>query len=398
MTASRPALDHELVPWLTLFLAPGVGPATFSALLRHYPGPAAVLQRPQHFARLLGEKGLASVRHPDQGRLRRHLDWQHSPGNAIITRNDPRYPPLLAETVNPPPLLFAMGRLELLQKPALAMVGSRNPSPRGRENAFALARLLAGSGYTICSGLALGIDGAAHQGALGQAASTIAVLGTGIDQIYPPRHQQLYQRIGAEGLLLSEFPLATGPHRSRFPRRNRIISGLSAGTIVVEAGLKSGSLITARFAAEQGRDVFAIPGNIHHPGSRGCHQLIKDGAKLVENGADILEELPEYQHPGHSLCQTETRAPRMATAKPGADLSPRERQVLENLDDSPTSVDELINRSGLTTDEVSSILMVLELQGHVSATADQGRYIRLNPDNAGDSYERKCLRSPHVSV
>lgn len=387
--------EDRLTPWLTLFLAPGVGAATFAAILRRCHSPQQALATPRRLQALLPEQALPFVRHPDQSLIRRHLNWQRSPGNAILTLDDPRYPTLLRETANPPPLLFVSGRTELLDRPTLAMVGSRNPSPRGREQACALAAELAGAGFTICSGLALGIDAAAHRGALDRDGGTIAVLGTGIDRIYPGQHLSLYRRIAGQGLLVSEFPLGTGPHRSHFPQRNRIISGLAAGTIVVEASLNSGSLITARLAAEQGREVFAFPGNIHNPTSRGCHVLIREGATLVENSVDILAELPAYQHPERQLCQTNSRADFKATSHGSAKLSATERQVIEKLGDNPTSVDELIIRSGLTADEVSSILLVLELQGYI--TADQGRF-RLNPDHSGDSDERKCVRSPDVPV
>ncbi|MCG6872446.1 MAG: DNA-processing protein DprA, partial [Gammaproteobacteria bacterium] len=266
-----------------------------------------------------------------------------------------------------PLLLFAHGRRACLGAPALAMVGSRNPTPAGTETARAFASYLAGAGLLIVSGLALGIDAAAHSGALAAGGSTIAVLGTGVDRVYPASHHELAHRIAGSGLLLSELPLGSPPRRQHFPARNRLISGLSLGTLVVEASLRSGSLITARLAGEQGREVFAIPGSIHSPQSRGCHALIRQGAKLVETAADVLEELAPL------AAVTPMRAAEPARAAPTDEGLAR---LLELMSFDPVNVDTLVERSGLTAAKVCSMLLTLELQGLVE-NCPGGTYIRL---------------------
>jgi DNA processing protein len=266
------------------------------------------------------------------------------------------YPPQLAQIPDPPLALLVEGRADLLAQPQVAIVGSRNASPSGREIALAMAAALADSGLVVTSGLAEGVDGAAHRGAL-RRGSTIAVLGTGPDRIYPRQHADLAQQIRQHGALVSEQPVGTPPRGFNFPRRNRIISGLSLGVLVVEAGPQSGSLITARQAAEQGREVFAVPGGIHNPLARGCHALIRDGAKLVESVTDILEELPPWAQVGSAP------SPPMATghADPGGN------PVLAYIGDSPVSVDLLVARTGLTVAEVSTMLLTLQLDGLVTA-------------------------------
>ena len=258
-------------------------------------------------------------------------------------------------------MLFARGDVALLQNPQLAIVGSRNPSVVGRETAQEFARTLAASGMTITSGLALGIDAASHQGALDGGGQTVAVFGTGLDRVYPAKNRALAHAIvEAGGVLLSEYPPGTEPLPGNFPRRNRIISGLSLGTLVVEAALRSGSLITARYAVEQGREVFAIPGSIHNPLARGCHQLIRQGAKLVEGARDILEELA----PQLNAILAEPEPPEPSTGPDG-----EHRMLLACMGDGTSSVDQLVERSGLTADAVSSMLLLLELQGYVVSTA-----------------------------
>lgn len=273
------------------------------------------------------------------------------------------------EISDPPPLLFVIGNPDLLQQSQLAMVGSRNPSVDGRENAQAFARELVNQGLVITSGLALGIDAAAHQGALAGDGLTIAVTGTGLDRVYPARHRALAKEIAARGALVSEFPIGTPALAENFPRRNRIISGLSLGTLVVEAAPQSGSLITARLAAEQGREVFAIPGSIHNPLARGCHQLIRQGAKLVESVADILEEIHVTYAPKASVTQDNSQTT--------PDLDDNSLILWSNLGSAPTSVDTLVSRSQLTTEQVSSILLIMELQGWVTS-APGGMYLRVD--------------------
>ena len=282
------------------------------------------------------------------------------------------FPPLLRQIADPPVALFTRGDAALLASPQLAMVGSRNPSVEGRRNAEEFAAYLSRCGLTITSGMALGIDAASHHGALKAGGPTVAVWGTGLDKAYPPRNLDLAEEIAAKGLLVSEFPPGTPPLPTHFPRRNRLISGLSVGTLVVEAANRSGSLITARLASEQGREVFAIPGSIHNPMARGCHRLLREGAKLVESAADILEELAP-------LLKLELPAAEPATdtvsAAPTED--PEYRLLLNSLDFAPTSVDSLVERTGLTPDVVSSMLLMLELQGHVEASPGGG-YSRVN--------------------
>ena len=295
-------------------------------------------------------------------------------GARLITVLDPDYPSLLRQIPDPPAALFARGDVTLLASPQLAMVGSRNPSVEGRRNAEEFAAYLVKCGLTITSGMALGIDAASHRGALKGGGRTVAVWGTGLDKAYPPRNRDLAEGIAAQGLIVSEFPPGTPPLPIHFPRRNRIISGLSVGTLVVEAASRSGSLITARLASEQGREVFAIPGSIHNPMARGCHRLLREGAKLVESAADILEELAPLlgiQTPEVAL----TAAADSAAEAPSED--PEYKLLLNSLDFAPTSVDALVERTGLTPEVVSSMLLMLELQGHVEASPG-GRYSRVH--------------------
>lgn len=295
-------------------------------------------------------------------------------GARLVPVTSPDYPPLLKQISDPPYALFARGDLFLIGAPQLAMVGSRNPSVEGRRNAEEFAEYLAKCGLVITSGMALGIDAASHRGAM-KGGKTVAVWGTGLDRAYPPRNRELAEEILASGgLILSEFPPGTPPLPTHFPRRNRIISGLSVGTLVVEAAKQSGSLITARLASEQGREVFAIPGSIHNPMARGCHRLLRDGAKLVESAADILEELG----PLLGLEPAPMLGAQASTASSeAAPEDPEYKLLLNSLDYAPTSVDALVERTGLTPDVVSSMLLMLELQGHVEASPG-GRYSRVN--------------------
>lgn len=359
------ANDGDLKLWLALLRAPGLGPVGCRELVDHVGSIGTVFRDPPSD---LAPALSAYLRRPDWAAVEADLAWAEGESHHILTLTDPRYPPLLAAVPGAPPVLFVLGDPGLLAYPQLAMVGSRNPTPSGAEAAYAFARHLAGAGLVITSGLALGVDAASHRGALDGPGQTIAVAGTGLDRVYPARHKALAHAIADQGALVSEFPPGTPPLPSHFPRRNRIISGLSAGTLVVEAALGSGSLITARAAVEQGREVFAIPGSIHNPLARGCHRLIRDGAKLVETASDILEELAPQL--------------RAALADAGSidsgddvELEPGSRRLLESLDQAPTPVDLLVERSGLTAEVVSSMLLVLELQGYV-ASAPGGHYIR----------------------
>ncbi|WP_287110650.1 DNA-processing protein DprA [Methylobacillus sp.] len=290
--------------------------------------------------------------------------WLLQPGNHLLTLADACYPQSLLDIPNPPPLLYAKGRLELLKMPSIAVVGSRNASPQGEKNAEEFAAALSRQGVCIVSGMALGIDGAAHKGALQAGGATVAVVGTGLDIVYPARHRALAHQIAEQGLIISEFALGTPSRAQNFPRRNRIISGLSQGCLVVEASLQSGSLITARLAAEQGREVFAIPGSIHSPHAKGCHQLIKQGAKLVESTQDIFEEMKMFPKPIPDAIDTVQPA--------GSVHDP----LLEALGYDPVSLDTLAARSGLTTEHLSAMLLVLELEGKVTSLPG-GRFQRI---------------------
>lgn len=339
-------------------------------LLERYGDPQAVFRAPR---RELADLGLPApaldyLSAPDWPAVERDLAWLEVPDNHLLRLADPAYPALLKEIHDPPPLLFVRGDPAHLARPQLAVVGTRNPTPAGRETAREFAAHLAGAGLTITSGLALGVDAAAHRGALEGDGITLAVLGTGPDRVYPAKHRDLAHAIAARGALVSEFCPGTVVQAEHFPRRNRIISGLSLGVLVVEAAVQSGSLITARQALEQGREVFAIPGSIHNPVARGCHALIRQGAKLVETAADILEELGAL---AGAVAPDRPPAPAAAPA-----LDEDYRRLLDSLGHEPVSVDLLVERCGLTAEAVSSMLLILELQGHVSA-APGGLYSRL---------------------
>jgi DNA processing protein len=307
---------------------------------------------------------------PDQAALRSDLEWIQASGAQLVLLGDADYPPLLAQTSGAPVVLFVLGSATALSSPQLAMVGSRSPTPAGRRTARDFAASFARAGLTITSGLAIGIDAASHEGALLSGGLTVAVFGTGLDQVYPRENTPLAGRVRESGALVSEFPPGTRPIRSNFPRRNRIISGLSLGTVVVEAARKSGSLITAELAAEQGREVFAIPGSIHSPVSRGCHQLIRDGAKLVEEAADVLSEL--------QILFKKEDLRKASSALPGkAALDKEYEMLLDALGFEPATIDVLVARTGLPGESIASMLLILELEGWVAAVPG-GRYGRVS--------------------
>ena len=294
--------------------------------------------------------------------------WLEKPENRIITSDSDDFPELLRLIPDPPTLLYMVGNAEALHMPALSIVGSRNPTRGGNGNAYEFARHLGQSGFCIVSGLAQGIDTSAHEGALAAGAMTVAFLGHGIDRVYPSANRDLAHRISLNGALVSEYPLGSPPRREHFPQRNRLISGLSLGTLVVEAARRSGSLITARLAGEQGREVFAIPGSIHSPLSRGCHQLIKQGAKLVESSDDIVSELGPLA--GHLIqSDADDEKEESKTVEHDADYE----ILLNSMSYDPASADELAENSGLTIDQVSSMLLILELEEKIEALAG-GKY------------------------
>lgn len=357
--------DPGLASWLQLALTPGLGSATFRRLLGKFGLPQAILAQPRReLAAFVSPAALAALDSPEVDRAVAHaLAWSAEPGHAVITLADETYPRLLLEIADPPPILYVRGRAELLQRPALAIVGSRNATRQGEANAQVMAQSLSEAGLTIVSGLALGIDAAAHRGGLAGASSTIAVVGTGIDVIYPARNADLAAEVAQRGLLVSEFALGTAPAGQNFPRRNRLISGLSRGCLVIEAALASGSLITARAAADQGREVFAMPGSIHSPLAKGCHALIKSGAKLVESADDVLAELSGFRPSGYAATTQAMPA--------GADTG-----LLAHMGHDPVDVDSLCARAGMSAERVSSELLRLELDGRVAALPG-GLYQRL---------------------
>lgn len=345
--------------WCALVRTPNLGATAARAMLERHGGPRAAFSARE-----------TKLPEPDWHAIERDLEWLARPAHHLVTLVDPRYPPLLAELPDAPIALFVAGDPALLSLPALAIVGSRNPTTAGAENADAFAAHLAACGLVIVSGLALGIDAAAHRGAL-RGGRTVAVCGTGLDEVYPARHKRLAADIAAAGALVSELPTGCGPQVENFPKRNRIISGLAAGTLVVEAAIRSGSLITARLAAEQGREVFAIPGSIHNPLAKGCHQVIRQGAKLVDSADHILEEL------GALLSFSGSRPEgRSYTGAPSeVSLDQDYEKLLDSMEETPLPIDKLVSRSGLTPDMVSSMLLIMELRGIVES-APGGGYAR----------------------
>jgi len=360
--------------WLTLGLAAGVTGATVATLLERFGSVERAIGASSHelLAAGLSATGVRGLHSPDLEQQTRCTDWLETADCHVINWLDPRYPPLLREISAAPPLLFVRGDVDALSLPQLAIVGSRSLTPGGGETARRFAAHLVQSGFCITSGMALGIDAAAHRAALAAGGRTIAVFGAGPDIIYPREHATLAADIAANGALVSEFAPGCTPRKSTFPRRNRIISGLSLGTLVVEAGLRSGALITARNAAEQGREVFAIPGSIHNPVARGCHQLIRSGAKLVETAADIIEEL-EGMIAGFAATIEQNPDPQALQAELALDSDYEHLLGLMGWD--PADIDTLIIRSGLTAEEVSSMLLILELEGRVEPLTG-GRYVQ----------------------
>ena len=388
---------EELNGWLRLTLTPGVGNDTARRLLAAFGPPDAIFAQPSAALRqLLTSAQVSAMAEPPDGlaeALDSTLAWLAADGQddarrCVVPLGDPRYPAALLRIEDPPPLLYMLGQVPAtdsvpfgapdgtrraqaatptianLYPPAVAMVGSRNPTPQGALNARQFARALREAGLTVVSGLALGIDGAAHEGALEAGhpgLATIAVIGTGIDRVYPSRHRELAHRIASQGLIVSEYPLGTPPLAPNFPKRNRLIAGLSLGTLVVEAATQSGSLITARLAAEQGKEVFAIPGSIHSAQSRGCHQLIRQGAKLVESAQDVLEEL-RLPIPASAI---DNAAAGADSTGDGATFSSEGDALLEALGADPVSLDALQARTGLPTPELQARLLELELEGQV---------------------------------
>ena len=354
-------LDASLASWLTLSQIPGLGNEGLRRLLQAFGSPEAVLQASHSSLsrHIKPAVALAIADGIDDSLLAAVADWLVDPLNRVLTIADAEYPQSLLNTADPPLLLYVKGRLDLLNLPSLAIVGSRNATAQGKRNAEAFAQSASEAGLCVVSGMAQGIDTSAHIGGLHGAGSSIAVVGTGLDKVYPASNRELAHRLAQNGAIVSEFALGTPPLAANFPRRNRIISGLSLGCLVVEASVQSGSLITARMALEQGREVFAIPGSIHSPQSRGCHQLIKQGAKLVENARDVLEELGQTTQV--SACGSKNQL---------------QHPLFKHLGFDPLDAESLALRSGLTIAELSAILLQLELDGHI-ASLPGGLYQRI---------------------
>jgi DNA processing protein len=365
--------DARIRAWVALSSVPGLGPHELHPLLKALGSPEGLVEASlstlaKHVPVPVAESIKGSATNPHVGAI---LDWAAAdPANHLLVWDDPDYPRTLFDIGDSPILLYYKGRRELLGRPALGVVGSRNATPVGLQTAEDFAEALASAGLTIVSGLALGIDAAAHRGALRAGTtggSTIAIVGTGIDRIYPARNEALAHRIASEGGILTEFPLGTPALRQNFPQRNRLISGLTRGVLVVEAALGSGSLITARCAGEQGREVFAIPGSIHSPMSRGCHKLIREGAKLVETARDVLDELGM---PGT------IEPPTPPTTKESAKESGPRARVLSALGYDPATPDELVARLAWPVERVMTHLLELEMSGKI-ARMQTGRFQRL---------------------
>lgn len=399
-----PATDLELAAWLRLSLAPGLKPAALRLMLSAFGLPEAIFsQSPEALAEVAGDAAARAALAPTGPEFDSQLDaviaWRELPGNQVVTLDDPAYPPALLTMPDPPPLLYVKGRLGLLHTRAVALVGSRSATPQGVEDAERFARELSMAGITIVSGLALGIDGAAHRGGLQGIGGTVAVIGTGADLVYPAAHHALARQIAVQGAILSEWPLGTPARAANFPQRNRLIAGLVSGVVIVEAAMRSGSLITARLANDMGRDIFALPGSIHAPLSRGCHRIIKQGAKLVESPDEVLQELGFARRPAVSAASQSSQSRQtvpwdspdsagsaaqaatadFAAAQPPAPppLAPASeaQRLLAALGHAPTTLEILANRTEMEDAALQSTLLQLELAGQVTALPG-GRFMR----------------------
>ncbi|MFC6308212.1 DNA-protecting protein DprA [Paraburkholderia dipogonis] len=414
-----PATDIELAAWLRLALAPGLKPGALRLLLGAFGLPEAIFgHAPEALAEIAGAAAANAALAPTGPDFDAQLDaviaWREQPGNQVVTLDDPAYPPALLTMPDPPPLLYIKGRLNLLHTRAVALVGSRSATPQGVEDAERFARELSVAGVTVVSGLALGIDGAAHRGGLQGIGGTVAVIGTGADLVYPAAHHALARQIAVQGAILSEWPLGTPARAAHFPQRNRLIAGLVSGVVIVEAAMRSGSLITARLANEMGRDIFALPGSIHAPLSRGCHRIIKQGAKLVETPDEVLEELgfarqaapraasgsahaifsnhayprntpagsgaaPDRAHlaalqPAEASPAESAGTP-LAATPPSPPANPEAQRLLAALGHSPTTLEILATRTEMEDADLQTALLQLELAGQVTMLPG-GRFMR----------------------
>lgn len=404
----------DLPHWVRLLRTPSIGPKRYQILLETFVSPDNVFNasRSNLLATGLSAKQTDAILNQAQDSADPDMEWLHaSDAHHIITYTDSLYPERLKRIDSPPPLLYIQGDPHLLADPQLAIVGSRNPTQSGQDNAYQFAKYLAKQGLCITSGLALGVDGFSHHGALDATGATIAIMGTGLDRVYPAAHRGLAHQVVEKGAIVSEFPVGTPVKAANFPRRNRMISGLSVGVLVVEAMLKSGSLITARYAMEQGKEVFALPGSIHNPLARGCHHLIRQGAKLVETAEHIFEELAPVLHdalqqnslpfpPHATTCQAlsdthtinsttndkvnstvnnpvnrDSNLDRNKTDNISHDLDADEQKLLDAMGYDPILIDQIVEQTGFAIDAVSSILLLLELKGYVSACG-RSQYLR----------------------
>ena len=378
--------DENTASWIALWRVSGIGCVRYKKLLDTFQTPEIALNANTAQLKKAGisDRLIKNIKAQTLASANPDMQWlQSSDQHHLITFYDSRYPQLLKEIPVSPPLLYVHGNADLLNDPQIAIVGSRNPTQGGQNNTYEFSKHLASAGLCITSGMALGVDGLAHKGALDVNGITIAVVATGIDRVYPARHRTLAHRIVANGAIITELPIGVSPLSRNFPRRNRIISGISLGTLVVEAALQSGSLISARYASEQGREVFAIPGSIHNPLARGCHQLIRQGAKLIETATHIIEELaPQLEH---SLLSTSTETSSNEkndtvennNGNSHAGLADADqRLILETMGYDPISIDQLVIQTGLTAEALSSILLLLELNGFIAASG-RGNYTRI---------------------
>jgi DNA processing protein len=367
---------NDLRLWLSLNQINGLGNAGICQLLAKFGSPEAIFSASMNQLREIIDDEIAKIinKGVDDDAIAPTLNWLKKDNAHVVTFADSTYPKQLLEISNPPAVLYAIGNLHWLNHPSIAMVGSRSATPQGEKNAEDFAQSLCEQGLCVVSGMALGIDGAAHRGALKANGATIAVVGTGLDIVYPARHRDLAHKIAERGLIISEFSLGTPSKAQNFPRRNRVISGLSLGCLVVEANIDSGSLITARLATEQGREVFAIPGSIHSPVTKGCHQLIKQGAKLVETTQDILEELKNMLPANTTLAHSPYGLMGKLNSEEVTHSEPS--MVLASMGFDPINFETLRTISGLTTEALSSMLMVLELENKITTLAG-GKYQRL---------------------
>lgn len=365
MKTNKDSITPEMFAWLQLALTPQIGPVTMSRLVHHFGSAQNVIDKDSHTLNQFLNKTVVNLilNHASQEAVDNTLNWLNlETNNHILIPSDDNYPAALKQISNPPPILFAKGRLELLDRPKISIVGTRHPSVQGNLNAQSFSQDLASMGITIVSGMAAGIDREAHFGALNKSGSTIGVLGTGIDRIYPLSNKDLFYRVALDGLLLSEFPLETHALTQNFPRRNRIVAGISLGCLVIESALDGGSMITANLCLEMGREVMAIPGSIHNPVSRGCHKLIKQGAKLVENTNDILEEL--------NLATLFNQSSKKQKTEINSD------PILEIIGYDATTIDKICTKLDKPFADICAKLLELELDGHI-VNCGNGKYQRI---------------------